>query len=149
MRWSAFFAGALLALGSSVLAARQAPAPQELAKTRIQDLHYGDVLFQYYIGEDFEALTRLEAYSHWRLLSHHRGESERLAGGLYLELGIHNEAGRRFETLLGPEVPAPVRSRAWFYLGRVWYARGYHDRAVQSLARVESPLGPELEAEKL
>jgi hypothetical protein len=149
MRRSAFLAGAVLAMGSAVAMGGQAAGPQSLAKTRVQDLHYGDVLFQYYIGEDFEALTRLEAYSHWKLLSHHRGESELLAGGLYLELGIHNEAGRRFETLLGPEVPAPVRSRAWFYLGRVWYARGYFDRAVQSLERVESPLGPELEGERL
>jgi hypothetical protein len=149
MRWSVLLAGTALAVGSAVAPARQAAAPQSLAKTHIQDLHYGDVLFQYYIGEDFEALTRLEAYSHWQLMPHHLGESALLAGGLYLELGIHNEAGKRFETLLGPEVPAPVRSRAWFYLGRVWYARGYYDRAVQSLARVESRLAPELEAEKL
>lgn len=149
MRWSAFLASAALALGGAPALPRQAPPAQTLAKTRIQDLHYGDVLFQYYIGEDFEALTRLEAYSHWQLLPHHVGEAELLAGGLYLELGIHNEAGRRFETLLGPDIPAPVRSRAWFYLGRVWYARGYYDRAVQSLARVETRLSPQLEAEKL
>jgi len=149
MRWSALLASAALAVGSAAVPARQAPEPQTLAKTRIQDLHYGDVLFQYYIGEDFEALTRLEAYSHWKLMPHHVGESDLLAGGLYLELGIHNEAGRRFETLLGDDVPAPVRSRAWFYLGRVWYARGYYDRAVTSLARVETRLSPQLEAEKL
>jgi hypothetical protein len=142
-------AGAGVAAAALAPPAAAAPAPQALAKTRIQDLHYGDVLFQYYVGEDFEALTRLEAYTHWQLMPHHVGESELLAGGLYLELGIHNEAGRRFETLLRPDVPAPVRSRAWFYLARVWYARGYYDRAVQSFERVESPLGRELEAEKL
>jgi tetratricopeptide (TPR) repeat protein len=129
-------------------AAAPAPAPQTLAKTRIQDLHYGDVLFQYYVGEDFEALTRLEAYSHWKLLPHHVREAELLAGGLYLELGIHNEAGRRFEALLGPDVPSPVRNRAWFYLGRVWYARGYHDRAVDALSRIDAPLAAPLEAER-
>ena len=149
MRLPVLLAAAALALGSALAPARQAPGAQSLAKTRIQDLHYGDVLFQYYIGEDFEALTRLEAYEHWDLMPHHRGEAELLAGGLFLELGIHNEAGRRFETLLGPEIPAPVRSRAWFHLGRVWYARGYYDRAVQAFERVEARFGPETEAEKL
>ncbi|MET0292909.1 MAG: hypothetical protein ABW136_11150 [Steroidobacteraceae bacterium] len=148
MRWSVLLAGAAFALGGAAAAAGQAPS-QSLAKTRIQDLHYGDVLFQYYIGEDFEALTRLEAYKHWDLMTHHVGEADLLAGGLFLELGIHNEAGRRFETLLGADVPAPVRSRAWFHLGRVWYARGYYDRAVQSLSRIETKFGPETEAEKL
>ncbi len=149
MRRSVLLAGAALALCGALAPAREAPAPQSLAKTRIQDLHYGDVLFQFYIGEDFEALTRLEAYRHWGLMPHHVGESDLLAGGLYLELGIHNEAGRRFETLLGADVPASVRSRAWFHLGRVWYARGYYDRAAQSFARIDSRLGPETEAEKL
>jgi hypothetical protein len=147
MRWSALLAGAALALGGATASA--ADAPQSLAKTRIQDLHYGDVLFQYFIGEDFEALTRLEAYRHWNLMPHHVAEADLLAGGLFLELGIHNEAGRRFETLLGANVPATVRDRAWFHLGRVWYARGYYDRAVQSLSRIESRFGPETEAEKL
>ncbi len=50
----------------------------------MQDLHYGDVLFQTFIGEDFEALTRLEAYSQWQLMPHHQGEADLLAGGLYL-----------------------------------------------------------------
>lgn len=121
----------------------------KLPVTRVQDLHYGDVLFQTFVGEDFEALTRLEAYSHWQQMPHHMGEADLLAGGLYLQLGMHNEAGRRFETLLGPDVPASVKSRAWFYLAKVWYARGYYDRTIASLARIEGTLLPVQEAERV
>jgi lipopolysaccharide biosynthesis regulator YciM len=117
--------------------------------TRVQDLHYGDVLFQNFIGEDFEALTRLEAYTHWELMPHHEGEADLLAGGLYLQLGIHNEAGRRFETLLGPEIPASIKARAWFYLAKVWYTRGYFDRTIESLGRIEGKLEPAQEAERV
>ena len=95
----------------------------------MQDLHYGDVLFYFYQDEDFEAITRLNAYEQWQLLPHHQAESQLLLGGLYLSLGLHNEAGKRFETLLTPDMPAGVRNRAWFYLAKVWYARGYLDRA--------------------
>jgi hypothetical protein len=115
----------------------------------VQDLHFGDVLFQNFIGEDFEALTRLEAYTLWEQMPHHKGEADLLAGGLYLQLGMHNEAGQRFESLLGPEIPASVKARAWFYLAKVWYVRGYHDKTIESLARIEGKLEPAQEAERL
>lgn len=135
-----------LAPGVADAARRKA---DKLPVTRVQDLHYGDVLFQNFIGEEFEALTRLEAYSHWQQMPHHQGEAALLAGGLYLQLGMHNEAGRRFETLLGPEIPASVKARAWFYLAKVWYARGYYDRTIDSLRRIEGTLQPLQEAERV
>jgi hypothetical protein len=138
------------ALGTAALPVAAAKKPADkLPATRVQDLHYGDVLFQNFIGEDFEALTRLEAYSQWRLMPHHVGEADLLAGGLYLQLGMHNEAARRFGKLLGPEIPAGVKARAWFYLAKVWYVRGYFDRTVDSLGRIEGKLPPADEAERV
>ncbi len=122
--------------------------PDKLPVTRIQDLHYGDVLFYFYQDEDFEAITRLNAYEHWNLLPHHSAESQLLLGGLYLSLGLHNEAGARFEKLLTPDVPEGVRNRAWFYLAQVWYARGYLERAEQAIRQVRGRLPTALEAEK-
>jgi hypothetical protein len=123
--------------------------PETLPKTRVADLHYGDVLFQNFIGEDFEALTRLEAYQHWSLMPHHAAESQLLTGGMYLQLGMHNEAARRFESVLDSNVPAGIRNRAWFYLGKVWYARGYDDRAVDALSKINGALPSEMEPEKV
>ena len=122
--------------------------PEKLPVTRIRDLHYGDVLFHYYQEQDFEAITRLNAYEHWGRMPGHHAESQLLLGGLYLSLGLHNEAGARFESLLTPEIPQGVRNRAWFYLGKVWYARGYLDRAEHALRQVQGQLPPALEAEK-
>jgi len=139
-------------MAAAVLAAGPAGArrhdPEKLPVTRIRDLHYGDVLFYYYQGEDFEALTRLGAYEHWHLMPHHEQEAQLLAGGLYLSLGMHNEAGRRFQALLNQDVPTGVRNRAWFYLAQVWYARGYLENADEALRKVNGKLSPELEAEK-
>ncbi len=134
---------------TSLPAAAARKKADRIPATRVQDLHYGDVLFQTFIGEDFEALTRLEAYSLWQQMPHHKGEADLLAGGLYLQLGMHNEAGRRFETLLGPEIPASVKARAWFYLAKVWYVRGYYDRTIDSLGRIEGKLEPAQEAERV
>jgi hypothetical protein len=123
-------------------------AAEELPATRVRDLHYGDVLFYYYQEADFEAITRLNAYEQWGRMPRHGAESQLLLGGLYLALGLHNEAGARFERLLTPEVPSAVRDRAWFYLGKVWYARGYLERAEQAIRQVQGSLAPSLEAEK-
>ncbi|HWW32728.1 MAG TPA: hypothetical protein VNY70_05105 [Steroidobacteraceae bacterium] len=122
--------------------------PEKLPEVRIRDLHYGDALFYYYQHDDFEALTRLAAYDHWNRMPHHEEDAQLLMGGLYLALGMHNEAGQRFEALLKDPVPSGVRNVAWFYLAQVWYARGYLDKAGAALARVNGRMSAELEAEK-
>jgi hypothetical protein len=142
---------ASLALAITVVsgpAAARRHDPEKLPVTRIRDLHYGDVLFYLYQGDDFEAITRLTAYQHWNLIPHHEDEGQLLLGGLYLSLGMHNEAGERFQALLTQDVPTGVRNRAWFYLAQVWYARGYLDKAEDALRRVQGKLSPELEAQK-
>jgi Tetratricopeptide repeat len=159
--WGFRFAAAttarsLGALASVAMAAACLTAPAEAAKknpdalpeTTIQDLHYGDVLFYLYQDDDFEAITRLNAYEQWGLLQHHHDEAQLLLGGLYLSLGLHNEAGKRFQALLTPQTPEGVRNRAWFYLAKVWYARGYLDRAEEAIRKVQGRLPEQLEAEK-
>ncbi len=138
----------LSALPAPPVQAARAASTDSLPKIRVQDLHYGEVLFQFYAGNDFDALTELEAFEHWGRMPNHRHDAALLAGGLYLSLGIHNEAGKRFETLLGNDVPVGVRNRAWFYLAKVWYTRGYYDRSEQSLGRITGLLSPALEAER-
>ena len=145
---SLLIGGTLAALPASAWSLHRHRAPAKLPEQTVKDLHYGDVLFHFYAGEEFEALTRLEAYEHWQRMPHHEQDAALLAGGLYLTLGMHNEAGKRFESLLTDKVPAPVRNRAWFYLAKVWYARGYYDRSEASLGRIEGELAPALEAER-
>src|SRR5688572_11765543 len=121
----------------------------KLSPTVVRDLHFGDALFYYYQGQDFEAITRLQAFRQWGRMPHHDAETDLLLGGLYLSLGLHNEAGERFETLLTQSVPEGVRNRAWFYLGKIWYARGYLDRSERAIKEVQGRLTPDLEAERL
>ncbi len=135
----------LLACGA--LAAAQ-PKGGTLAPTTVKDLYYGDVLFYFYQDDYFNALTRLRAAQVKSRVSHHAEEAELLLGGLYLSYGEHLEAGAIFERLLKADAPLSVRNRAWFYLGKVWYQRGYWPQAENALRRVEGELPPQLEAEK-
>ena len=144
---------ALLLAACAALLATPASArrhdPEQMPSTRIRDLHYGDALFYYYQeNQDLEALTRLLAYEHWGRLPHHEPEAQLLMGSLYLQLGMHNEAGELFARLLTDDVPTGVRNKAWFYLAQVWYVRGYLDKADAALRKVNGRMSPQLEARK-
>ena len=138
---------ALLAAGSPA-AASQHQDPQALPQTRIQDLPYGDVLFYYFQGKDFEAATRLLAYQHWNGLPHHEGDARLLLGGLYLSLGMYERAQRSFEELLTSDVPAGVRNRAWLFLSQALYARGQYAEAERDLIRISGRMSTGLESRK-
>jgi tetratricopeptide (TPR) repeat protein len=139
---------ALLALGP---AQARRHDPEKMPEGRIHDLHYGDVLFLYFQNDDlhdFEALKRLLAYEQWGRLPHDKDDAELLAGSLYLQLGMHNEAGERFQRLLTNEVPTGVRNKAWLYLGQIWYTRGYLDKADAALRKINGGMSPALEPQK-
>jgi hypothetical protein len=144
-------ASAMVVMATALVSPAMAAKPEvdKLSPTVVRDLHFGDALFYYYQGQDFEAITRLQAYTQWGRMPHHDAETNLLLGGLYLSLGLHNEAGERFETLLTQSVPEGVRNRAWFYLGKIWYARGYLDRSERAIKEVQGRLTPDLEAERL
>jgi hypothetical protein len=141
---------ALLAAAAPAAWAKHKQDPHKLAATRVRDLHYGDVLFHYWSDEDsgLQTLTLLEAYTQWNRMPNHEADAQLLAAGLYLQLGMHNEAGRRFETLLGERLPQGVRNQAWFYLAKIWYERGYYDRSEDALKHIGGKLAAQPEAER-
>lgn len=143
-------AGALLAAGgASAPAAPQGAVAADLPPpSKIRDLDYGDVLFHYFQDDYFEALVRLEASQQLARLPGHVAEAELLAGGLYLSLGMHAEARRRFERLLAGPVPQSVADRAQFYLARIGFQRGYLEEAARSLGLIRGVLPGALEAER-
>ena len=124
-------------------------APNTLAPIEVRDLHYGDVLFEFYNGDLPNALLKLRVYEAQGLLRHHADDAKLLLGGLYLSQGQHLEAGRLFaEVLDRPGVPPTVRDRARFLLGKVWYQRGYYAKAEQALRQTGNTLEPEWAAER-
>ena len=143
---------ALVACGVCAGAAEapRAASPGALAPVKVQDLYYGDVLFYFYQDDYFEALTRLTAAQLKGRVPHHAEDAELLLGGLYLSVGQHREAGQIFSEVLNRKnVPPAVRDRARFFLGKVWYQRGYLDKAASTLAEAgKAGLTPEMEAER-
>jgi tetratricopeptide (TPR) repeat protein len=124
-------------------AARDLPPP-----TQLKDLDYGDVLFYFFQDDYFDSLVRLEVSRDFQRIPHHEAEAELLSGGLYLSLGLYAEAEKIFNRLLAGPVPQSVSDRAFFYLARIGYQRGYYDKAWQSLQRIRGPLPGTFEPER-
>jgi len=114
----------------------------------VQDPHYGEVLFHFYQQDHFTALSHLVTARSQQRTANHSFEAELLQGGLLLSWGQHVEAGRIFESLLAANPDQATRDRAWFYLGKVRYQRGYLNDAEAALESIVATLPPELEAEK-
>jgi tetratricopeptide (TPR) repeat protein len=141
-------AGLLTALPWVVAAKNVKPDPDGLPPHDVRDLHYGDVLFYFYQDDYFDSITRLLAAQQLERLPHTEGEAELLLGGLYLSLGEHVEAGKIFEALLAGKASEAVRNKAWFYLGKVWYQRGYLRESERALKQVSDKIQPRISAEK-
>jgi hypothetical protein len=141
--------GILLALPwTGAAAGNVKPDPNGLPPQEVKDLHYGDVLFYFYQDDYFDSITRLLAARQLDRIPHTQGEAELLLGGLYLSLGEHVEAGRIFEALLNKNTTEVVRNKAWFYLGKVWYQRGYLDESEHALRQVSDKIDPRISAER-
>ncbi|HEY4445984.1 MAG TPA: hypothetical protein VGN30_17000 [Steroidobacteraceae bacterium] len=141
--------GLLLALPLTAAQAKNVPPdPNGLPPQDVKDLHYGDVLFYFYQDDYFDSITRLLAARQLNRIPHTEGEAELLLGGLYLSLGEHVEAGRIFEALLNQNTSEAVRNKAWFYLGKVWYQRGYLADSERALRQVSDKINPRINAER-
>ncbi len=141
--------GLLLTLPSAAAWGKNVkPDPDGLPPQDVKDLHYGDVLFYFYQDDFFDSITRLLAARQLERLPNTQGEAELLLGGLYLSLGEHVEAGNIFERLLNSNTSEAVRNKAWFYLGKVWYQRGYLEESERALRQVSEKIQPRISAER-
>jgi Tfp pilus assembly protein PilF len=144
----------LVMLAALAPAALAAPAVEQdaipgLPAVKVQDLHYGDVLFYFYQQDHFDALVRLAAYRDQGKIATQARDSELLRGGLYLSLGQHREAREIFERLLAdPSTPQDVRNQAWFWLGKVLYAAGLYEDSDRALRQAAGTLPEDMESER-
>jgi len=115
----------------------------------VKDPQYGEVLFYFYQEDYFPAIVRLLAAQSQQQFVNHAEEAELLLGGLYLSYGHHLEAATIFEKMLAGNVSTEIRNRTWFFLAKIWYQRGYFDKAQQAFGFVEGELPKNLRREAL
>jgi len=119
--------------------AQEVSAAQEISPARAQDLKYGAVLYEYYQGHAFEALSALNVAKLRKSFDGHGDHPALVEGGLMLSYGMTHEAKNIFESLLvdGAQVSLTSRNQAWFYLGKVLMLEQDYHGALDALERVD------------
>ena len=115
---------------------------------KVEDPHFGEVLFYFYQQKYFSALTHVLTAQQLERISHNSDEAELLRGGLFLSYGLHSEAARIFQRLIDQGASPQVRDRAWFFIAKIRYQRGYSDEAEEALTNIHDTLPPDLEEER-
>jgi hypothetical protein len=110
--------------------------------------HYGDALYYFFQDRYFTSITTMMASQQLERLVHHDDEAEILRGGMLASYGQTKEAGEIFATMIARGASPAVRDRAWFYLAKIRYQRGYLAEAEEALAKVERKLPAQLEEER-
>ena len=97
----------------------------EKPKSEVADLRYGVALYNYYQQEYIPAITELMIADARDGIHGHSNNPELIAGGISLAFGMQKHAEELFSHLLEDNNrPQNVRDAAWFYLGKLQYARG-------------------------
>jgi hypothetical protein len=139
-------AGAATIAAAGIAAAAHGAEPP---KGPVKDPHYGDTLFHFYQEHYFSSVTGLMVSQHFNRVAQHADEAEVLRGGLLLSYGLHREAGEIFARLIDKGASPAVRDRAWFYLAKIRYQRGFVAEAEAAIGRIENRLPADLEEERV
>ena len=146
-----FAFGFVLTLCSSATFAADANLDADTSKFNLHEIkapYYGDTLFQYFQDRYFASVTSLMASQHFARVNGHTEEAEVLRGGILLSYGLHREAGDIFTRLIDLGASPPTRDRAWFYLAKIRYQRGYLTQAEDAIGRIGNALPSDLSEER-
>jgi hypothetical protein len=124
---------------------------EDLKKPAVmQDLAYGNILFEYYRGKPLKALNQILVAEKKGLLPNHQKSARLLSGVIYLDLGMLSYAQEIFSELLSEQaLKNELLSRLEFYLGKLHYRQGDYYQAKIRLEKVVDVLNVSLKDESL
>lgn len=116
----------------------------------LEDLAYGNILFDYYRGESIDSLNGILVAQKRQLLPNHAQSARLLSGVIYLDLNMLDHAQKIFNDLLTEEdLKSGLLSRIEFYLGKLHYRQGDYQKAEFRLSRILGSIDPALRDECL
>lgn len=116
----------------------------------LQDLAYGEILYDYYRGDEITALTHILIAQKNNQLPNHANSAELLSGVIYLNLGMLSKAQGIFNRLLTEEdLKNELLAKLEFYLAKLHYKQRDYPQAERRLTKVYQSLDSDLKDESL
>ncbi len=119
------------------------------ARSTVQDLSYGTMLYEYFQHNYLSALTELEVARKRGGIDGHDSHPDLMEGGIMLSYGMDRSAEKIFNRLLADYEDPAVRDQAWFYLGKIAYQRAEFERSANSFDKIKDDLPANLRDEFL
>ncbi|MGI9286213.1 MAG: hypothetical protein ACR2P1_12565 [Pseudomonadales bacterium] len=119
------------------------------ARSTVQDLGYGVMLYEYFQHNYLQALTELEVERKRGGIQGHSSHPDLMEGGIKLSYGMDRSAEEIFNRLLADYKDPAVRDQAWFYLGKIAYQRAEFERSANSFDKINDDLPTNLRDEFL
>jgi len=150
-KWMICIIFASLLAKVSISASLDEQARQDLKKSvKLQDLAYGEILYDYYRGDEISALNHIFIAQKQKLLPNHANRAELLSGVIYLNLGMLAKAQIIFNRLLTKEdLQNELLAKIEFYLAKLHYKQGDYPQADKRLKNIYSVLDASLKDESL
>jgi len=138
----------LLVFSNSVQSATQEPP------VRVNDLAYGSVLYEFYQGHAFEALSGLNVAKLRDGIVGHGDHPALVEGGLMLSYGMTQAAKTLFESVLDESdknslVSEAQKNQAWFYLAKVFYLERKYPLSLETFGKIDQQVLQESNEELL
>jgi hypothetical protein len=114
----------------------------------VKDLHYGDVLFYFYQDDYFDSITRLLAAQQLERCRTPKARRSYCSADCICRSASTSRRARFSRRCSNRNTSEAVRNKAWFYLGKVWYQRGYLEESERALRQVSDKIEPRISAER-
>jgi len=115
---------------------------------RVENLAYGQALYEYFQDNQLNAITGLLVADLQPQSQNQRDESDLLLADLYYSYGLYEESNQLFSRLLSADTARSLLNRVWFNLARLNHDQGYDQRALELLAQIDDSLPEQLLDEK-
>jgi hypothetical protein len=105
---------------------------------RLQQLRYGQALYQYYQDNPLASLEAIAITEHLGVNQSDKPQLQLMKGGSSLQLGMTDTANSLLESLLQSSQPESVQAQAWFWLAKSSFRQGLYDvsaKASEALKR--------------
>lgn len=146
-----------LAASLCTLSVAVGAAAVDSGSAEIEDLFFGEAMYQAYQENYFDAIVTLDTeLQQYRNLDEpeldpftaHLGQAEFSVGDLELSYRMHREAGRAIEAVLKGNVAQPVRNEAAYRLARIQYHKQQPRNALHALEMIEGRVPERVRADE-
>jgi tetratricopeptide (TPR) repeat protein len=116
---------------------------------KIQELHFGEALYHYFLQQFPQALTRVQAGVEQKYIQHHLNDALLLDANISVNYGLFDHANQLLAQLLSLSLPEQKKQIAWLYLAKQALKYNLSDKARQALRQNSDLLNANQNSEKL